>query len=92
MQSDPFDDQRNIIHLYIRQCKNRIVTTIQGFQKEYDLKKILLSLKKELNCGGTISHDNVYETIVLNGDQRDKIINFLIKNNLVDRQNIRIHG
>lgn len=94
MNLDQFDEQRNIIHLHIRQrTGKKKITAIQGFQKDYDLKKILQTLKKDLCCGGLIeSSDDSGETIIVNGDQRDKIIDFLVKHKFADKKDIRVHG
>lgn len=53
----------------------KIVTTVSGFDKEVDLKKVTKTLKNELACGGTFK-DNQIE---LQGDHTKKIKPILIK-------------
>lgn len=53
----------------------KIVTLVDGFDKDVDIKQIAKTLKNELACGGTF-RDGMIE---LQGDHRDKIIPVLIR-------------
>ncbi|KAJ3726060.1 eukaryotic translation initiation factor 1 [Lentinula raphanica] len=81
------------IHIRIQQRNGRkTLTTVQGLAKQYDLKKILKAFKKEFACNGTIHDDEkLGEVIQLQGDQRSKILDFLVEND-VDRSTIKMHG
>jgi translation initiation factor 1 len=64
------------------------LTTVQGVPAEYDLKRILKALKKVLiseislfqdfACNGTVvKSEELGEVIQLQGDQRNKVFEFL---------------
>jgi len=89
------------VHIRIQQrtAKKRI-TTIEGLQQTLDLKKILKALKKVLSCGGALLSDdkNLQPDgssaliIKLSGDQRTSAQTFLTTHNLVESNDIVIHG
>lgn len=98
---DPFADTgdseaqaTNYIHIRIQQRNGRkTLTTVQGVPAEYDLKKILKVLKKDFACNGNIvKDDEMGEVIQLQGDQRVKVSEFLIKQLSLAKKNIKIHG
>ncbi|KAH7103892.1 eukaryotic translation initiation factor 1 [Auriculariales sp. MPI-PUGE-AT-0066] len=102
---DPFEDegadvidqdvgsQQNYIHIRIQQRNGRkTLTTLQGVPKEYDLKKLLKAFKKEFACNGTLVEDEeLGQVIQLQGDQRLKISNFLVEEN-IPKSTIKVHG
>lgn len=53
----------------------KIVTIVNGFGNEIDIKKIAKALKNELACGGTYKGNS----IELQGDHRNKIKEILVK-------------
>lgn len=55
-------------------------------------KKLLPIFTKSLCCNGSIKEDNNIYSIHLNGDHRDKISQFLTKNKMIKKSNIKIHG
>ncbi|KAI9472904.1 translational initiation factor eIF1 [Zychaea mexicana] len=99
---DPFaeDEQEKApksakhIHLRIQQRNGRkTLTTLQGLPKEYNNKKILKVFKKEFACNGTIvDDDELGEVLQLSGDQRLKIAEFLIKEEIAKKSEIKVHG
>ncbi|KAL1933873.1 hypothetical protein VTP01DRAFT_7963 [Rhizomucor pusillus] len=99
---DPFADVEedretktsNYIHLRIQQRNGRkTLTTLQGLPKEYDAKKILKVFKKEFACNGTIvDDDELGEVLQLTGDQRLKIAEFLVKEDIAKKSDIKVHG
>ncbi|KAI8146286.1 translation initiation factor SUI1 [Fennellomyces sp. T-0311] len=99
---DPFADVEeekapkaaNHIHLRIQQRNGRkTLTTLQGLPKQYDNKKILKVFKKEFACNGTIVDDEeLGEVLQLTGDQRQKIAEFLIKEGIAKKSEIKVHG
>lgn len=71
--------QENLIHIRIQQRNGRkTLTTVQGISTDYDLKKIVKACKKEFACNGTVvEHPEYGEVIQLQGDQRNRIRDFL---------------
>ncbi|CEG73703.1 Eukaryotic translation initiation factor eIF-1 [Rhizopus azygosporus] len=82
------------IHLRVQQRNGRkTLTTLQGLPKEYDAKKILKSFKKEFACNGTIVEDpELGQILQLSGDQRLKIAEFLVSENIAKKTDIKVHG
>jgi len=100
---DPFADTEDDdlgkssgnVHIRITQRNGKkSITTIQGLPTELDLKKILKEFKKQFNCNGSISEDpDLGGTVVqLQGDQRDNVRGFLLKEGLVDKDKLKVHG
>ncbi|KIM62075.1 hypothetical protein SCLCIDRAFT_15919 [Scleroderma citrinum Foug A] len=85
--------QANHLHIRIQQRNGRkTLTTLQGLPKEYDPKKLLKAFKKEFACNGNVVDDlEMGEVIQLQGDQRNKILNFLVDNGM-DKSSIKVHG
>merc|ERR1711971_432494 len=100
---DPFADaakgdedgvQDGLVHIRIQQRNGRkTLTTIQGLSAEYDLKKIVRACKKEFACNGTVvEHPEYGEVLQLQGDQRNKICDWLTKTSLVKPDQLKLHG
>ena len=88
------------IHIKIQQRNGRKRWTfIEGLDKitmppniesEKFLGDMTRIFKKTFNCGVTLQQpENIFQ---LNGDHRQGIKDFLIKNNLVNESQIKIHG
>lgn len=101
VSTDPFADTgdddseiTNYIHIRIQQRNGRkTLTTVQGLPEEYDLKKILKVIKKDFACNGNIvKDDELGEVIQLQGDQRLKIMEFMVTALGLKKKNIKIHG
>ncbi|KAH8900129.1 translation initiation factor [Thozetella sp. PMI_491] len=92
--------QQEYIHIRIQQRNGRkTLTTVQGIPPKFDHKKILKVIKKDFACNGTIISDTeskgMGEVIQLQGDQRNKIKEFLTDkgNGLgLDGNTIKVHG
>lgn len=82
------------IHIRIQQRNGRkTLTTVQGLPKNFDPKRILKTLKKEFSTNGNIVTDeHMGEVIQMQGDQRQKVSDFIIKELGVDKKVIKIHG
>jgi len=102
---DPFAEDEGItkkgtggtdgyIHIRIQQRNGRkTLTTVQGINTEFDLKKIAKVAKKEFACNGTVvEHPEYGEVIQLQGDQRQHISNFLKRVGLAREELIKVHG
>jgi translation initiation factor 1 len=84
---------QNYIHIRIQQRNGRkTLTTLQGLPKEYDQKKILKAFKKEFACNGTLVDDEeLGQVIQLQGDQRQKVSEFLIEEG-INKTDVKVHG
>ncbi|KAN0062713.1 Eukaryotic translation initiation factor eIF-1 [Thecaphora frezii] len=85
--------QQNYVHIRIQQRNGRkTLTTLQGVPKEYDQKKLLKAFKKEFACNGTIVDDEeLGQVIQLQGDQRQKIAQFLVEEG-IPKNDVKVHG
>merc|ERR1712232_1004308 len=100
--------QTDYVHIRIQQRNGRkSLTTIAGLPEKIDAKKVLKAFKKEFCCNGCLvevenkGDDELEEeedtgkkakVIQLQGDQRQKSKDFLVKAKLVKEQTIKIHG
>ena len=88
------EKKQNIVHIRIQQRNaKKTITTIEGLDASIDFKKIVKYIKKKFNCNGSIikTVDDI-DIIQLQGDQRENIKNFLIKENIVSEDFIKVHG
>ena len=90
----PAGAKGNYVHIRIQQRNGRkSLTTVQGLALDLDLKKILRALKKTYSTNGTILVDEeLGEVIQLQGDQRKNVYEFLTKCNIVDKNDVKVHG
>lgn len=99
-EKDIFDDTENItnfgskIHIRIQQRNGKkSICSVQGLNGNLDLKKILKTWKKIMNCNGTILEDENFGKIIqIQGDKRKDIKTFLLENNISTEEDIIIHG
>lgn len=86
--------QENLIHIRIQQRNGRkTLTTVQGISTDYDLKKIVKACKKEFACNGTVvEHPEYGEVIQLQGDQRNRIRDFLRDIGIAREEQLKVHG
>ena len=96
---DEDEVQDGLVHIRIQQRNRRrgkgrkTLTTIQGLSAKYDLKKIVRACKKEFACNGTvIEHPEYGQVLQLQGNQRDKICDWLTKNSLAKSDQLKVHG
>lgn len=98
---DPFADdnegsgsQERDVHIRIQQRNGRkTLTTVQGISADFDLRRIVKACKKEFACNGTVvEHPEYGEVIQLQGDQRNKIGQFLQKTGIAAASRIKVHG
>ncbi|XP_078343782.1 eukaryotic translation initiation factor eIF1-like isoform X2 [Oculina patagonica] len=100
---DPFSDaakgvnetskQDQPIHIRIQQRSGRkTLTTVQGINDSYDLKKLVKAFKK-FKCNGTVIENVEYgEVIQLQGDQRNNVKEFLQAIELAKPEQLNVHG
>merc|ERR1712173_57739 len=86
--------QIDVIHIRIQQRNGRkTLTTVQGIDPKFDLKKIVRACKREFACNGTVvEHKEHGEVLQFQGDQRALIQSFLQKIKLTTEENIKVHG
>ncbi|RKP12273.1 translation initiation factor SUI1 [Piptocephalis cylindrospora] len=99
---DPFADTgdqeagqpTNYIHIRIQQRNGRkTLTTIQGLSEDLDQKRILKAFKKKFACNGSLVEDEEHgEVIQLQGDQRGKVLTFLVEEEITAKEMVKIHG
>ncbi len=82
-------EKKNIIISIQQRTSKKSLTKIEGIE-EKDQKKIMKELQKILQTSGHI--DTEEKLIIFQGDQRIKILNYIIKNNLAILEDIKIRG
>jgi translation initiation factor 1 len=94
------------IHIRVQQRNNKKCwTNVSGLYKELNLKKIMKSIKKTLGCNANIEKvynkdgledeegNEIYtEVLRFQGDHREEIKSFLIKNEIATEEDINVHG
>merc|ERR1712187_17567 len=71
----------------------KTLTTVQGIEPKFDLKKLVKACKKEFACNGTVvEHKEYGEVMQFQGDQREHIRSFLLKIQLCEEDNLKTHG
>ena len=90
------------VHIRIKQRTGRKhITTIEGLPNDLDMPLILSAMKKRFNCNGNLvkletddssDDDNPSLIIQLTGDQRERAREFLVSEEIADKNSIYIHG
>lgn len=82
------------MHIRVQQRNGRkMLTTVQGIPFQFNLEKIAKACKKRFACNGTvIEHPEYGEVLQFQGDQREKLKEFIVKVGLVQPDKIKVHG
>ena len=83
------------VHIRIQQRNGRkCITTVTGLSAKLDLKRIQKAIKKEHCCNGTVLKDEEsgQEVLQFQGDQRENVKSFLIKEEITDKESVKVHG
>jgi len=86
------------IHIRFQKNGPRSITLIEGLDAELDLKRISKSMKKTFSCASSVHVDEKtqFSYIKLQGDHRDSVRDWLIKEQLVQaneaKEIIVVHG
>mmetsp|Transcript_33233 Transcript_33233/g.64891 ORF Transcript_33233/g.64891 Transcript_33233/m.64891 type:complete len:117 (+) Transcript_33233:61-411(+) len=86
---------QGVVHIRIQQRNGRkSITTVTGLNQQLDLKKILKAIKKEHCCNGTVlkDEDSKEEVLQFQGDQREAVRSFLVKEEISEKDSIKLHG
>ena len=83
------------IHIRVKKRNGRkCITTMEGLnvldQDPRLWEKLFRYFKKTLCCNGKLDKDN--KSMLLSGDQREKIKKYLVEKNLCKETDIKIHG
>jgi translation initiation factor SUI1 len=81
------------VHLFLDTRKKR-VTVMKNLDEDLDEKLICRALRKVLNCQAFLSRDKrMKETImVVQGDKRFEIEQFLIRQKIYTPERVEVHG
>jgi translation initiation factor 1 len=81
-------------HITIQQRNSKkYITSVSGIPTQYDLPKILKYIKKFYKCGGSIVKDEHGSCVIqVTGDQRYHIRDFFIECDVMDADQIVLHG
>ncbi len=92
VNKDIFKQSKVTISLEKRGGKG-FITNVIGMAEDLDLNKILSYLKKKHNCSGSILKDKTYgEIMSFTGDQKENIYNFLINEEICEKEDIIVKG
>ncbi|ELR12384.1 protein translation factor, putative [Acanthamoeba castellanii str. Neff] len=93
LKSEGKGGEESYVHLRIQKRNGKkSVTTIQGIPKKH-IEKVLKALRKQLCCNGTVIESEEYgQVIQLQGDQREKVKEFIIGKGIVSQNAIKVHG
>lgn len=82
------------VHIRVQQRnRKKCVVSVQGLADDLDLPRILKALKRMLQCNGSIIKDPEWgEVLTLQGDHRQAIVDFLVTEEIVTRDQIVVHG
>jgi len=81
------------IHIHIHQRNGRkCQTLVEGLADDLDHKRICRTWRKLFSANGSISTEDDKTVIMMQGDQRENIKQWLIENSIITEENIVIHG
>merc|ERR1712216_254662 len=84
---------RGEVHIRVQQRNGRkCICTVQGLASDLDLKKILKYIKKENNCNGAVIADKGGNVLQFQGDQRECVRKFLVRENICNADEVKVHG
>ena len=84
----------SFVDIRIQQRSGRkAITTVSGLPTNLNFTAVLRELKKRFSCNGSIEKTEDMGTIIkLQGDQRRALQDFLVKEGIVSKDKIKIHG
>lgn len=84
----------NFVHIWVQQWTTRkSYTIVEDMPEDIDLKKVVRAFKKILKCNGCVKNDKQGKLIILlQGDKRDEVKDFLLSEGIVKEDEIQVHG
>jgi translation initiation factor 1 len=84
-------------HIRVQQRNGRkCITTLDGLEEDLDLKRICRAMRNAFSCNGNVtSKEGGGEVIQLQGDQRDNIKQWLLEQEIIQRNEVDrivVHG
>lgn len=98
---DPFkkidNNNKDIVHIRVQQRNGKkCITIVSGLvdSEMLPLKKLAKKLRKKMNCSAVVINDkeNDEKIIQLSGDKRNDVKDYLVKYQIVDDDQIKMHG
>jgi translation initiation factor SUI1 len=87
------DTNKKITLTVSNRTGKKLQTFLYGLGPEFDLEKIIKHFKKAFSCTGSIEKSEEFgEVIKLTGDQRKKIFDFLINEEICSKSDIILKG
>jgi len=84
---------KSVIVSITQRNSRKSITKIEGLSTSYDMKKIIKELQQKVQSSGSISDVEGHgKVIIFQGDKRNEIIKYLVDNNYVNRENIKLMG
>lgn len=85
--------QDSYVHIRSQQRNGKkSITIIQNMPDEYDLKKLVKALRKVYACNGALTNHKIYgDIIMLQGDKRLDVYEFITKVGLVKPEFVKVH-
>lgn len=82
------------MHIHVQQQGRRQITVITDFAYDLDTRRICADMRKLFSCNGTVSKDdNAVDMIRLQGDHREKVREWLIREKIMPSpEMIVVHG
>jgi translation initiation factor 1 len=91
--------QIQIVHLWLKQRTGRkYFTEVEGLAEDLNWQKIMKFWRHQFHCDVSriVNKDEkgkiVKKIIRLQGDQRNLVLNFLIEEKIISKENIKTHG
>jgi translation initiation factor 1 len=93
MMQEGFSTSKKISIRKQQRTGKKSITIIQGLPNDLDLQKILRAMKKCFQCNGSTSVDEKFgEVIMLSGDKMVDVYEFMIENEICERDELVLHG
>ena len=82
------------VHIRIqKRNKRKSVVTVSGLAEDLDLKRICRALKKTFQCNGAVVSDKEHGNVIqLQGDHRQGLVDFLVNEEIIEKDLIIMHG
>jgi translation initiation factor 1 len=85
------------LHIRIQKRNGKkSITTVSGFEEDLDVKRICKAMRKQFSCNGNVIEDEQEgEVMQLQGDQRDNVKQWILENQVIEKNEadrIVIHG